>query len=61
MKRRVVITGMGMITPLGTEVSQVWDGILAGRSGIHRLSIIDPTRSKFKSLAIFLTLIQATS
>lgn len=42
MKRRVVITGMGMITPLGKEVSEVWDGILAGRSGIHRLSIINP-------------------
>lgn len=46
MKRRVVITGMGMITPLGTEVSQVWDSVLAGRSGIHRLSIIDPTPFK---------------
>ncbi len=46
MKRRVVITGMGMITPLGKEVSEVWDGILAGRSGIHRLSIIDPTPFK---------------
>ena len=46
MKRRVVITGMGMITPLGTEVSQVWDSVLAGRSGIHRLSIIDPAPFK---------------
>lgn len=46
MKRRVVITGMGMITPLGKEVSEVWDAVLAGRSGIHRLSIIDPTPFK---------------
>jgi 3-oxoacyl-[acyl-carrier-protein] synthase II len=46
MKRRVVITGMGMITSLGKEVSQVWDNILAGRSGIHRLSVIDPTPYK---------------
>ncbi len=46
MKRRVVITGMGMITPLGKEVAEVWDGILAGRSGIHRLSVIDPAPFK---------------
>ncbi|MGN6546763.1 MAG: beta-ketoacyl-ACP synthase II [Aureliella sp.] len=46
MKRRVVITGMGMITPLGKEVCQVWDNILAGRSGIHRLSLIDPAPFK---------------
>ena len=46
MKRRVVITGMGMITPLGKEVPAVWDSILAGRSGIHRLSVIDPAPFK---------------
>jgi 3-oxoacyl-[acyl-carrier-protein] synthase II len=46
MKRRVVITGMGMITPLGKEVNEVWDNVLAGRSGIHRLSIIDPAPFK---------------
>ncbi len=46
MKRRVVITGMGLITSLGKELSEVWDGILAGRSGIHRLSVIDPAPYK---------------
>ncbi|MFO1066159.1 MAG: beta-ketoacyl-ACP synthase II [Pirellulales bacterium] len=46
MKRRVVVTGLGMITPLGNEVSQVWDGILNCRSGIHKLSLIDPAPYK---------------
>ena len=48
MKRRVVVTGMGLVTSLGKELSEVWDGILAARSGIHRLSLIDPTPYKVK-------------
>lgn len=46
MKRRVVVTGMGLVTPLGKEVGQVWQSILAGQCGIHRLSVIDPTPFK---------------
>lgn len=46
MKRRVVITGLGLITPLGKEVGEVWNNILAGQSGIHRLSLIDPAPFK---------------
>lgn len=46
MKRRVVVTGMGMVTPLGNEVIPLWNSILAGKSGIHRLSLIDPTPFK---------------
>lgn len=33
-KRRVVITGMGMITPLGNDVKSTWDSVLKGRSGV---------------------------
>lgn len=33
-RRRVVVTGMGMLSPLGNDVATSWQGILAGRSGI---------------------------
>jgi Beta-ketoacyl synthase, N-terminal domain/Aminotransferase class I and II len=36
--KRVVITGMGLISPLGNSVASSWDNLLAGRSGISRLS-----------------------
>lgn len=37
-KRRVVVTGIGMVTPLGYDVKSTWEAILAGRSGV---SVID--------------------
>ncbi len=37
-QRRVVVTGLGMVTPLGTGVEKNWEGIVAGRSGIRPLS-----------------------
>ncbi len=40
---RVLITGMGCITPLGTGVDSFWSGLLAGRSGIGPLTSFDPT------------------
>ena len=40
-RRRVVITGMGMLTPLGTDVSSSWQGILEGRSGIGPIEHMD--------------------
>ena len=47
-KRRVVVTGVGMITPLGIGVEQSWNGLLAGRSGIGKITQFDaanfPTR-----------------
>jgi 3-oxoacyl-[acyl-carrier-protein] synthase II len=48
MKRRVVVTGMGAITPLAGEVDALWQGILEARSGIHRLSLIPPDPFKVK-------------
>lgn len=40
-QRRVVITGMGAVTSLGQTKADLWDGLLAGRSGLHRLSVFD--------------------
>ncbi len=38
---RVVITGIGVVSPLGNNVDEMWENAIAGRSGIGRLSIID--------------------
>ncbi len=40
--RRVAITGLGVITPLGESVSTMWDNICAGKSGIKRVTRWDP-------------------
>ncbi|MEM9186066.1 MAG: beta-ketoacyl-ACP synthase II [Planctomycetota bacterium] len=48
MNRRVVVTGMGVATTLGLEVDQVWEALLAGRSGIHELRAFDTGRHKVK-------------
>ena len=43
-RRRVVITGLGIISPVGNTVADAWAGILAGNSGIARISRFDPSR-----------------
>ncbi|HTJ98335.1 MAG TPA: beta-ketoacyl synthase N-terminal-like domain-containing protein, partial [Bordetella sp.] len=43
MKRRVVITGLGIVSPVGSDVSSAWDNIVNGRSGISRISRFDPS------------------
>src|SRR4029078_11443869 len=40
-KRRVVVTGMGMITPLWLDVETTWKSILAGKSGISHIEHFD--------------------
>ena len=47
-KRRVVVTGLGVISPLGNDLASTWEGIVAGRSGIGPITHFDvseyPTR-----------------
>ncbi len=40
-RRRVVVTGLGMVTPLGNSVESTWEGIVAGRSGAKPISNFD--------------------
>ncbi len=42
--RRVVVTGMGIVSALGNDVASTWAGLVAGRSGISRISAFDPSR-----------------
>ena len=48
MKRRVVVTGLGCVTPLACEVELLWQAVLDGKSGIHPLTVIDTTRHKVR-------------
>src|SRR5206468_10616256 len=41
--RRVVVTGLGAVTPLGLDVATTWDGLVHGRSGIGRIPRFDPS------------------
>ncbi len=41
MKRRVVVTGVGLVTPLGTGVEKTWKNICAGKSGVDRITRFD--------------------
>ncbi|KAA0235178.1 beta-ketoacyl-[acyl-carrier-protein] synthase II [bacterium] len=42
MSRRVVVTGLGMVTALGHNACQTWDGLVSGRSGTGRITLFDP-------------------
>ena len=42
-RRRVVVTGMGAMTPLGMTVDEYWSNLLAGKSGIGDMTLCDPT------------------
>ncbi|MBI1363030.1 MAG: beta-ketoacyl-ACP synthase II [Proteobacteria bacterium] len=41
MRRRVVVTGMGVVSPLGTGLAKTWDGLMNGRSGVRAITRFD--------------------
>jgi 3-oxoacyl-[acyl-carrier-protein] synthase II len=43
LSRRVVVTGMGMVSPLGTGVEKTWQSLIQGKSGVARITKFDPT------------------
>ncbi|MFM9280993.1 beta-ketoacyl-ACP synthase II [Paenibacillus jiagnxiensis] len=49
---RVVITGMGVITPLGNNVETFWSGLVGGKSGISQIDSLDTSKQKVKMAGI---------
>jgi 3-oxoacyl-[acyl-carrier-protein] synthase II len=45
---RVVVTGIGVISPLGLDVDSTWEGLVAGRSGIDYITLFDPSGMEVK-------------
>jgi 3-oxoacyl-[acyl-carrier-protein] synthase II len=48
MMRRVVVTGLGLVTPLGADVETTWRNLIAGKSGIGPITRFDTTEHKAK-------------
>lgn len=48
MRRRVVVTGLGTVNPLGLDVPRYWQGLLAGKSGIAPIALFDTAKFKVK-------------
>ena len=51
MSRRVVVTGMGCISPVGNNVKETWESILAGRSGAAMITHFDASKHKTRFAA----------
>ena len=48
MEKRVVITGMGAITPIGTDVFETWEGIKNKKCGVNEITLFDTATFKTK-------------
>jgi 3-oxoacyl-[acyl-carrier-protein] synthase II len=42
--RRVVVTGLGAVTPIGNDVKEYWEGLCSGRNGVAGITLFDPSR-----------------
>lgn len=51
MNNRVVITGMGAITPIGNDVASYWDGLIEGKNGVDFITHFDTEKFKVKVAA----------
>lgn len=51
MRKRVVVTGMGCISPVGNTVTETWKSLLAGRSGAGPITLFDASRHKTRFAA----------
>jgi 3-oxoacyl-[acyl-carrier-protein] synthase II len=51
MARRVVITGIGMVTPVGNDTASVWQALREGRSGVGPITRFDPSRHEVRIAA----------
>ena len=50
-KRRVVVTGLGVVSPIGSTIEEFWKSLLEGKSGVKRLQCFDPTHFTCKIAA----------
>lgn len=46
LQRRIVITGLGVVSPIGVGVGSMWESLLAGRSGAGRITLFDPSEHR---------------
>ena len=47
-KRRVVVTGLGCITPVGNSVDELWSSLMSGKSGVSNISVFDTEKMPVK-------------
>ena len=43
-KKRVVVTGIGAVTPIGLDVPQFWEGLISGKNGVTPIKYFDASR-----------------
>ncbi len=51
MKKRVVVTGLGALTPIGLTVDEFWNSLIAGKSGVGKVTYFDTTEFDTKFAA----------